>query len=97
MGRQFLYGLILLAICSGCSVRRFLPEGERLYRGPTIEVLRQPKTKTSERLLRKQLKLAVRPKANKFFFWANPTKYGGGMLSVSPNGRKVFAPIFEIG
>src|SRR5688572_16113116 len=66
-GKEVIYGVLLIAIFSGCGVRRFLPEGERVYRGPTIEVLRQPKTKTSERLLRKQLKLAVRPKANKFF------------------------------
>ena len=67
MRRQFIYGLMVMAILSGCGVRRYLPEGERLYRGPEIEVDRKPKTKTSERQLRKQLALAVRPKANKFF------------------------------
>ncbi len=67
MGRQCLYGVILIALCAGCSVRRFLPEGESMYRGPSIEVQRQPNTKTSKRQLQKQLTLAVRPKANKFF------------------------------
>ncbi|MDO9374315.1 MAG: BamA/TamA family outer membrane protein [Bacteroidota bacterium] len=67
MGRLLLYGVMLIAIFSSCSVRRFLPEGERLYRGPSIEVERMSNTKTSERQIRKQLNLAVRPKANKFF------------------------------
>src|SRR6187402_1005392 len=66
-GKQVLFGVILIAIFSGCSVRRFLPEGERVYRGPTIELERKPGTKTTARQLKKQLKLAVRPQANKFF------------------------------
>ena len=67
MQKYFLYGMMLLLITSSCSVRRFLPEGEQIYRGATINIDKQPGTKISDRSLRKQLKLAVRPRANKFF------------------------------
>ena len=52
----------------GCSVRRFLPPGEKLYRGYTLKVDKSKNVKTSARSLKSQLKVAIKPKPNKFLF-----------------------------
>ena len=68
IGKKVIYGLMVLAlIVSSCSVKRFLPAGEKLYRGSTIKVTKDPLVKSSTNSLKKQLKQAVRPKTNKFF------------------------------
>ena len=36
MKRKYFIGLILLLAASSCSVRRFLPAGEKLYKGSKI-------------------------------------------------------------
>ena len=60
--------VILLFIASSCSVKRFLPAGERLYKGAAIHISKPPETKTKSKSLKKTIKLAARPKANKFLF-----------------------------
>jgi outer membrane protein insertion porin family len=52
--------------CS-CSVKRFLPPGEKLYKGASIKVEKHPETKDSEKSLKKLLKLAAKPAPNKYF------------------------------
>lgn len=58
--------VLLLLLIQSCSVQRFLPEGERLYRGATIKVEKHPETAGSARSLRKTLKPAALPRPNKF-------------------------------
>jgi len=51
---------------SSCGVKRYLPAGERLYRGATIKVEREENVKASSKSLKNLLKLAAKPVANKF-------------------------------
>ena len=59
---------ILLAIASSCSVQRFLPPGERLYKGTTIKIEKDTATKGTVKSLKKTIELAASPKPNKFLF-----------------------------
>lgn len=58
--------LIILFTSSSCSVKRFLPPGEKLYRGATVHVQKTPDVKQSNRQLKKHLQLAITPHKNKF-------------------------------
>lgn len=62
--------LIILSLIafSSCSVKRYLPDGERLYRGATINVNKHPETSTSKRQLKRELRVAATPRPNKFLF-----------------------------
>src|SRR5665647_853092 len=66
MYRSIIYYLIIVVTISSCGVKRYLPAGERLYRGATIKVEKEKNVKASSRSLRKQFKLATKPRANKF-------------------------------
>ncbi|MEP7142890.1 MAG: BamA/TamA family outer membrane protein [Ferruginibacter sp.] len=66
MCRSIIYCLIIAVTISSCGVRRFLPAGERIYRGATIQIEKEEKVAASSRSLRKQLKLAAKPASNKF-------------------------------
>ncbi len=66
MRSSILYCLLIVIMVSGCGVKRYLPAGERLYRGATINVNKDTNVKSSSRLLKKQLELAARPASNKF-------------------------------
>jgi outer membrane protein insertion porin family len=68
MNRLILYPLLIALIVSSCSVRKRLPEGEKLYRGATIYVKKENGVKGSKRSLKKQLKDAAKPTPNKFIF-----------------------------
>lgn len=63
LGAILFYTILLT---SSCSVRRFLPTGERLYKGSSIKIEKDSATRGSKKSLQKTLKLAVTPKANKF-------------------------------
>ncbi len=65
LGAIFLCTILLI---TSCSVRRFLPTGERLYNGSTIKIEKDSATTTRKKSLKKTIKLAVTPKANKFLF-----------------------------
>lgn len=64
-GRYFI-ALILLLTAYSCSVRRFLPAGEKLYRGSTVIVKKSPEVKQTNKQLQNFLKQAVTPRQNKF-------------------------------
>jgi outer membrane protein insertion porin family len=66
MKQTIAYCIFFLLLASSCNVGKYLPAGEKLYRGATVKVQKQKDVKASERSLRKLLKLAVRPKSNKF-------------------------------
>ncbi|MEI9956183.1 MAG: hypothetical protein WDM90_07755 [Ferruginibacter sp.] len=60
------YCLLATLFAASCSVRRYIPQGEKLYRGATIKVDKVKEVTASSKSLKKLLKAAVRPKANKF-------------------------------
>ena len=66
MKQFFVYSIAILLLASGCNVGKYLPAGEKLYRGATVKVQKQKDVKASVKSLRKQLQLSVRPKPNKF-------------------------------
>lgn len=66
MHKKIYIGICVLLVVSSCSVKRHLPQGERLYRGSAVKVERHPETKTKVKALRANLKLANKPRPNKF-------------------------------
>lgn len=60
------YTLLFLVLASSCNVGKYLPAGEKLYRGASIKVNKSKDVKASNKSLKKQLLLAARPKPNKF-------------------------------
>jgi len=90
MKRLQFIGFILLLVASSCSVRRYLPAGEKLYNGSTIKVEKNAAVKNTSKQLKKQLKLAVTPRRNKFLL-GQPYKvwwwYKIGEPDVNKNGK----------
>lgn len=86
---------MLMVLAASCSVKRHLPTGERLYRGSSIIVQKNPETKTSNKVLKAELKLAVKPRPNKFilgqpwkvWWWY---KLGGPDSARKEKGLKAF-------
>ena len=68
MRKIFLISVICICIASSCSVQKYLPQGERLYKGATVKVQKNKETTTSARSLKKTIALAASPKPNKFLF-----------------------------
>ena len=68
MKLNYFIALIFLLAASSCSVRRFLPAGEKLYNGSDIIVQKNPDVKQTNKQLRKFIKQAVSPRRNKFLF-----------------------------
>ncbi len=66
MRKIFSISVICICVASSCSVQKYLPEGERLYKGATVKVKTNKETKTSARSLKKTIALAASPKPNKF-------------------------------
>ena len=64
--KNVLLYIILIVFASSCSVQKFLPEGEKLYRGADIEVKKHPDVNTKEKELKTMLKVAAKPRPNKF-------------------------------
>jgi outer membrane protein insertion porin family len=58
--------LCTILLTTSCSVRHFLPTGEKLYSGSIIKIEKDSATTTSKKSLKKIIKLAVTPRANKF-------------------------------
>ena len=66
MKQLIAYSLFLLLVASSCSVGKYLPPGEKLYRGATVNVENHKDVKASEKSIKKLLKQSARPKTNKF-------------------------------
>jgi outer membrane protein insertion porin family len=62
----FISAVILIVIASSCSVQKYLPPGERLYKGATVKVEKNKETTTTAKSLRNTIALAASPKPNKF-------------------------------
>jgi len=58
--------IFMFVVTTGCNVGKYLPAGEKLYRGAKVIVERDKDVKASAKTLRKSLLLSARPKPNKF-------------------------------
>jgi len=66
MKKKYFIAFFLIVAATSCSVRRFLPAGEKLYKGSTVIVQKDPGVKNTNKQLKKHLKLAITPRRNKF-------------------------------
>ena len=66
MKKSLVYYFIFLCLLTSCSVQRFLPPGETLYREAHVVVKRDSGVSASARSLKNMLKSATRPRHNKF-------------------------------
>ncbi|MEI9935062.1 MAG: BamA/TamA family outer membrane protein [Ferruginibacter sp.] len=67
MNKNIIYApLFMLMFLSACSVRKYLPAGEQLYKGATINVKREVGVRTSKHTIKKELQVAAKPTPNKF-------------------------------
>ncbi|UAY53338.1 translocation and assembly module lipoprotein TamL [Ferruginibacter albus] len=64
MNKIILYSL-LLALAS-CSVKKYLPAGEKLYKGATINIIKDKDVAASKGSLKRKLKTVIKPNANAF-------------------------------
>jgi outer membrane protein insertion porin family len=73
MFKNALYIVILVLLATACSGTRNLPEGELLYTGGTVKVIKDSSiTRKQKRLLQNQLKDILRPIPNKKFLGMRP-------------------------
>lgn len=68
MKQLSLYIILIVIIASSCSVRRFIPAGETIYKGSNIHVTKDSATKTKTASLKSTIKMAAKPTRNKFLF-----------------------------
>src|SRR5688500_1339357 len=54
--------------CGSCGVTRYLPPGQQLYDGASIDIQKAPEVKTKDGVLHNKLKPLARPKRNKKLF-----------------------------
>ena len=62
-----LFYILLVVFISSCSVQKYLPEGERLYKGATIKVTKDPAVTQRSKALKTLMQSAVSPRPNKYF------------------------------
>lgn len=55
-------------LLASCSVQKYLPEGEKLYRGADFKIKKDPQVTVSVSRIKSELQLAASPKSNKFIF-----------------------------
>ncbi|MEO7046201.1 MAG: hypothetical protein ABI091_12905, partial [Ferruginibacter sp.] len=89
MMRYVIFYILLLMFASSCTVQRFLPPGEKLYRGATINVTKDSATKGTKGQLKDMLKLAASPTPNKFLL-GQPYKVWFWYVIGQPKSEKGF-------
>ena len=62
---QHITWVCLLTGTTSCGVSRYLPPGEKLYGGASIEIQKAPEVKTGSKALERQLASLARPRRNK--------------------------------
>ncbi len=62
------FGVVCAMVVSSCSVQKYLPEGERIYKGASISVTKNEDVKTTTRALKSKMLAAAKPTPNKFLF-----------------------------
>lgn len=85
--KQFSLGVLIICIVSSCGVKKYLPQGETLYRGSKVEVQKTNGVKEAKRNLKKQLKSTIYPKANKFIL-GQPYKVWWWYIIGEPKRKK---------
>jgi outer membrane protein assembly factor BamA len=85
--KQLSIGVLVICIVSSCGVKKYLPQGETLYRGSKVEVQKTTGIQISKRNLRKQLKSTIYPKANKFIL-GQPYKVWWWYIIGEPKRKK---------
>jgi outer membrane protein insertion porin family len=67
MNRKVLLIVVfIICVISSCSVKKYLPEGETLYRGAKMIVIKKNGVLASKNNLQKKLKASLYPKSNKY-------------------------------
>ncbi len=95
MTKKLIYCIIVSCIIvSSCSVQKFIPKGETIYRGAKITVKKDSGVSTASRSLKTQLKAAVRPKPNKFLF-GQPYKVWWWYVIGTPKREKGLKAFFR--
>ena len=87
--RTSFHCMLLIVLIASCSVQRFIPKGERIYKGASVHVKKNPETSTSVRSLKSTIKLAATPRANKFLF-GQPYKVWWWYVIGEPKREKGF-------
>ena len=75
--------------CSSCGVNRYLPPGEKLYKGASIKVEKAPQVKTKTSALENKLAALATPKRNKQLF-GSPYKVWWWYVIGQPKKEKGF-------
>ena len=88
MNRVLLY-LVFIALASGCSVGKFLPPDEKLYRGHVINIEKHADVKERDKKLKRDMAVAIRPNKNKFLL-GQPWKVWWWYKLGAPTGDKGF-------
>ena len=94
MKGKYFIGLLLLLTASSCSVRRFLPSGEKLYNGSDIIVQKNPDVKQTSKQLKKYMKQAVSPRRNKFLL-GQPYKVWWWYVIGEPKNERGLKPFLR--
>ena len=94
MKGKYFIGLLLLFTASSCSVRRFLPSGEKLYNGSDIVVQKNPDVKQTNKQLKKYMKQAVSPRRNKFLL-GQPYKVWWWYVIGEPKNERGLKPFLR--
>lgn len=77
---------------SNCSVKKYLPAGERIYSGASIKLRKDSGVSASSHAIKKALRLAAKPAANKYAFGSPYKVWWWYVLGQPkrPNGVKAF-------
>ena len=94
MKGKYFIGLLLLFTASSCSVRRFLPPGEKLYNGSDIIVQKNPDVKQTSKQLKKYMKQAVSPRRNKILL-GQPYKVWWWYVIGEPKNERGLKPFLR--
>ncbi len=87
---RIVIGFICIAIFfTSCGVKKYLPAGEKLYRGATIKIHKEPGVTTKTKTLKKLLQTAAKPKPNSFLL-GKPYKVWWWYVIGTPKRSKGF-------
>lgn len=89
MNKLAIYIVLTALLLSACSVRKYIPKEERIYKGASIEVTKDTETTTKTKSLKKTIAQAARPTANKFLL-GQPYKVWWWYVIGEPKREKGF-------
>lgn len=65
-GKGYIRLAFIAATFCSCSVGKYLPPGERLYRGHSVKIQKHPELKKKTKKIRSEIAVAIQPRPNKF-------------------------------